>query len=46
MVDPKRVSVIQCDVTGSVILSDRYRGVTVRDKKKGIFGYKWFLCSR
>jgi hypothetical protein len=29
MVDPKRVSVIQCDVTGSVILSDRYRGVTV-----------------
>ena len=36
MVDPKRVSVIQCesvtDVTDSesVILSDRYRGVTVR----------------
>ena len=30
MVDPKRVSVIQCDVTESVILSDRYRGVTVR----------------
>jgi hypothetical protein len=29
IVDPKRVSVIQCDVTGSVILSDRYRGVTV-----------------
>ncbi len=27
---PKRVSVIQCDVTESVILSDRYRGVTVR----------------
>jgi hypothetical protein len=36
-----------CDVTESVILSDRYRGVTVRssreDKKKGIFGYKRFL---
>jgi hypothetical protein len=30
MVDPKRVSVIQCNVTESVILSDRYRGVTVR----------------
>ncbi len=35
MVDPKRASVIQCDVTDvtdseSVILSDRYRGVTVR----------------
>jgi hypothetical protein len=29
MVDPKRVRVIQCDVTESVILSDRYRGVTV-----------------
>jgi hypothetical protein len=30
MVDPKRVSVIQCNVTESVILSDRHRGVTVR----------------
>jgi hypothetical protein len=29
MVDPKRVSVIQCNVTESVILSGRYRGVCV-----------------
>jgi hypothetical protein len=28
-IDPKRVSVIQCDVTEFVILRDRYRGVTV-----------------
>ena len=39
MVDPKMVSVIQCDVTGSVILSDRYRGVTVPSceiKRRGL----------
>ncbi len=29
MVDPKRVSVIQCDVTESVTLSDRYCTVVV-----------------
>jgi hypothetical protein len=48
MVDPKRVSVIQCDVTGSVILSDRYRGVTVPSceiKRRGFSGTKGF-CSR
>jgi hypothetical protein len=48
MVDPKRVSVIQCDVTGSVILSDRYRGVTVPSceiKRRGFSGRKGF-CSR
>ena len=48
MVDPKRVSVIQCNVTGSVILSDRYRGVTVPSceiKRKGFSGTKG-VCSR
>ena len=48
MVDPKRVSVIQCDVTESVILSDRYRGVTVPSceiKRRGFSGTKGF-CSR
>jgi hypothetical protein len=41
-------SVSVCDVTGSVILSDRYRGVTVPSceiKRRGFSGTKGF-CSR
>jgi predicted nucleic acid-binding Zn ribbon protein len=47
MVDPKRVSVIQCNVTEYVILSERYRGVTVPScklKRRGFSGTKGF-CS-
>jgi hypothetical protein len=44
----RAINATNCDVTGSVILSDRYRGVTVPSceiKRRGFSGTKGF-CSR